>query len=99
MDLENLKRKVETGADVVITQLFYSNKDFLRFRERYAAAGIQVPLVPGILPVNSLAYYDVSVAAWALEVLEHEVRVGTSSRKLPLSTPLTVGAEQPVSVY
>ncbi len=55
IDLDNLKRKVETGADVVITQLFYNNDDFLRFRQRYEAAGIQVPLVPGILPVNSLA--------------------------------------------
>ena len=55
VDLENLKRKVEAGADVVITQLFYNNDDFLRFRQRYEAAGIQAPLVPGILPVNSLA--------------------------------------------
>ncbi len=55
IDLANLKRKVEAGADVVITQLFYNNDDFLSFRQRYEAAGIQVPLVPGILPVNSLA--------------------------------------------
>jgi methylenetetrahydrofolate reductase (NADPH) len=54
-DLDNLKRKVEAGADIVITQLFYDNADFLRFRDRYAAARIGVPLVPGILPVNSLA--------------------------------------------
>ena len=55
VDLENLKRKVDTGADVVITQLFYNNDDFFRFRDRCVAAGILVPLVPGILPVNSLA--------------------------------------------
>ena len=55
VDLDNLKRKVDAGADVVVTQLFYSNDDFLRFRERYDRAGITVPLVPGILPVNSLA--------------------------------------------
>ncbi|MFW6170507.1 MAG: methylenetetrahydrofolate reductase [NAD(P)H] [Planctomycetota bacterium] len=55
VDLENLKRKVDAGADAVITQVFYRNEDFLRFRERYEAAGISVPLVPGILPVNSLA--------------------------------------------
>ena len=54
-DLENLKRKVETGADVVITQLFYNNDAFFRFRERYEQAGISVPLVPGILPVTNLA--------------------------------------------
>ncbi len=55
VDLANLQRKVEAGADIVITQLFYNNDDFLRFRDRYAAAGITAPLVPGILPVNSLA--------------------------------------------
>lgn len=53
-DLENLKRKVDAGADVVITQLFYENDDFFRFRERYEAAGIQCPLVPGIMPVTNL---------------------------------------------
>jgi methylenetetrahydrofolate reductase (NADPH) len=54
-DLENLKRKVDAGADVVLTQLFYGNDDFFRFRDRAAAAGIDVPIVPGILPVTSLA--------------------------------------------
>ena len=54
-DLENLKRKVAAGADVVITQLFYNNDDFFRFRERYERAGIVAPLVPGILPVTNLA--------------------------------------------
>ena len=54
-DLENLKRKVDAGADVVITQLFYNNDDFFRFRDRCQQAGISVPLVPGILPVTNLA--------------------------------------------
>lgn len=53
-DLENLKRKVDAGADVVVTQLFYDNDDFWRFQERYDQAGIRVPLVPGILPVTNL---------------------------------------------
>lgn len=53
-DLVNLKRKVNAGADVVITQLFYDNEDFFRFRDKCRAAGITVPLVPGILPVLSL---------------------------------------------
>lgn len=54
-DLANLKRKVESGADVVITQLFYNNDDFYRFRDLYLQAGISVPLVPGILPITGLA--------------------------------------------
>lgn len=55
VDLQNLKRKVDAGADVVVTQLFYDNEDFFRFRDRCAAIGIGAPLVPGILPVTSLS--------------------------------------------
>src|SRR5262245_37382207 len=54
IDLTNLKRKVDAGADVVITQLYYDNADFFRFRERCAKLGIRVPIVPGILPVTNL---------------------------------------------
>ena len=52
-DLENLKRKVDAGAEIVITQLFYDNADFYRFREDCVKAGINIPIVPGILPVTN----------------------------------------------
>jgi len=55
VDLENLKRKVETGANVVITQLFYDNDAFIRFRDRCREIGIGVPIVPGLLPVLAFA--------------------------------------------
>lgn len=51
-DLENLKRKVDAGAGRAITQFFFDTDIFLRYRERCAAAGIRVPLVPGILPIT-----------------------------------------------
>jgi len=54
-DLANLKRKVDAGSDVVITQLFYINADYFRFVDRCREAGITVPIVPGILPVTNLA--------------------------------------------
>jgi methylenetetrahydrofolate reductase (NADPH) len=54
-DLVNLKRKVDAGADVVITQLFYNNDDFFRFRDRCRTIGIRQPIVPGLLPVTNLA--------------------------------------------
>ncbi|TWU42975.1 5,10-methylenetetrahydrofolate reductase [Novipirellula aureliae] len=52
-DLDNLKRKVDAGADVIITQLFYDNADFYRFRDDCVAAGITVPIIPGVLPVTN----------------------------------------------
>lgn len=55
VDLENLRRKVDAGADIVITQLFYNNEDFFKFRERCAKARIRVPIVPGVLPVTNWA--------------------------------------------
>lgn len=54
-DLENLARKVAAGGHVVITQLFYDNADFFRFRERCRDLGINAPIVPGILPVTNLS--------------------------------------------
>ena len=54
-DLANLRRKVDAGGDVVITQLFYSNDDFFRFRDRCTEVGISTPIVPGLLPVTNLA--------------------------------------------
>lgn len=54
VDMANLVRKVDAGADAVVTQLFYDNDDFFRFRDDCAVAGIRVPIVPGLLPVLSL---------------------------------------------
>lgn len=54
-DLVNLKRKVDAGADVIITQLFYDNDDFFRFRDRCQTIGIRQPIVPGLLPVTNFA--------------------------------------------
>jgi methylenetetrahydrofolate reductase (NADPH) len=55
IDLANLKRKVDSGADIVITQLFYNNDDFFRFRDRCHSLGIRLPIVPGLLPVTNFA--------------------------------------------
>ena len=54
-DLDNLKRKCDAGGDVVVTQLFYDNADFFRFRDRCAAIGITQPIVPGLMPVTNYA--------------------------------------------
>ena len=54
-DLDNLKRKLDAGATRAITQFFFSPEAFFRFRDKLAAAGIDAPLVPGILPVSNVA--------------------------------------------
>lgn len=54
-DLDNAKRKVDAGADVLITQLFFENAKFFSFMDKVRAAGITVPVVPGIMPIVSRA--------------------------------------------
>ena len=54
-DLDNLKRKVDAGADRAITQFFFSADCFFRFQDEAAAAGLDVEIVPGILPVSNVA--------------------------------------------
>ncbi len=54
-DIDNLKRKVDAGATRAITQFFFEVDHFFRFRDQVAAAGIEVELEPGILPVSNFA--------------------------------------------
>jgi len=52
-DIDNLKRKLDAGATRAITQMFFDNDDYLRYRDRARAAGITAPIVPGIQPIHS----------------------------------------------
>ena len=54
-DIDNLKRKMDAGANRAITQFFFSPEAYFRFRDRVAAAGISAEIVPGILPVSNVA--------------------------------------------
>jgi methylenetetrahydrofolate reductase (NADPH) len=55
-DWRHLKHKVDQGADFVITQLFFSNKDYFEFRDYLQTLGVRVPLVPGIMPILSAGH-------------------------------------------
>jgi methylenetetrahydrofolate reductase (NADPH) len=52
-DIENLKAKVDAGADRIITQFGFDNQHFMRFLERARAAGIWVPIIPGLVPIHN----------------------------------------------
>ncbi|MBX3465166.1 MAG: methylenetetrahydrofolate reductase [NAD(P)H] [Planctomycetes bacterium] len=54
LDMENLCRKVAAGVDFLVSQLFFDNEDYRAFVRRARAAGIQVPIVPGLMPVTNV---------------------------------------------
>ncbi len=51
-DLQHMKEKVDAGADFIITQLFFKAKTFLKYVEDCRKIGINVPIIPGILPIQ-----------------------------------------------
>jgi methylenetetrahydrofolate reductase (NADPH) len=55
VEMDHLKAKVDAGADYIVTQLFFDNRDFFDFRERCALAGIQAPIIAGIMPITSMS--------------------------------------------
>ncbi len=76
-DLDNLKRKLDAGASRAITQYFFDTDTYLRFLDRALAAGIEAPIVPGIMPVSNFAQAarfsaacGTSIPAWLARLFE-----------------------------
>ncbi len=76
-DIEHLKRKIDAGADDAITQYFFDTDDYLRYRDRATAAGIEIPIIPGILPIHDFAKVasfsarcGASVPAWLADMFD-----------------------------
>lgn len=76
-DIDYLKKKVDAGANRVITQYFFEAETFLRYRDKAVAAGVEVPIVPGILPVTNFkqvlkfsAACNTKVPAWMADLFE-----------------------------
>ena len=67
-DIENLKRKVEAGADYVITQMFFDNQVYYDFVEKCRAAGINVPIIPGLKPLSTARQVSVLPEAFSLDI-------------------------------
>ena len=55
VEMDHLKAKVDAGANYIVTQLFFDNRDFYDFRERCELAGIHIPIVAGIMPITSMS--------------------------------------------
>ena len=67
-DIANLKRKVDAGADYVITQMFFDNKAYYDFVEKCRAAGITVPIIPGLKPISTFKQISVLPEAFSLDI-------------------------------
>ena len=55
IEMDHFKAKVDAGADYIVTQLFFDNRDFYDFRERCVLAGINIPIIAGIMPITSMS--------------------------------------------
>lgn len=67
-DIDNLKRKVDAGASVIFTQLFFENDKFYRYVDMVRDAGIEIPIVAGIMPVRSLAQAQKMVEMTSVQI-------------------------------
>ena len=67
-DILNLKKKVDAGADYIITQMFFDNKVYYDFAARCRAAGINVPIIPGLKPISTARQISVLPEAFSLDI-------------------------------
>ena len=94
-DVAFLKRKVDAGATSAITQFFFDADTFFRFRDASVAAGVNVPILPGILPIQSwagtrkfAARCGTSVPDWAIDAFEAAGKDGETQLALDLCVKL-----------
>ena len=73
-DIANLKRKVEAGADFIITQMFFDNAHFYEFRDRCRFAGINVPIIPGLKPLSSAKQLEMIPDLFSLDIPQSLVK-------------------------
>lgn len=67
-DIANLKKKVDAGADYIITQMFFDNQVYYDFVDRCRAAGIKVPIIPGLKPISTIKHLKTLPEAFSLDI-------------------------------
>ncbi|MBR6998210.1 MAG: methylenetetrahydrofolate reductase [Prevotella sp.] len=67
-DIQYLKRKVEAGADYVVTQMFFDNEQYFHFVDQCRAAGITVPIIPGLKPMSSKRQIDLLPRSFHIDI-------------------------------
>ena len=67
-DIENLKKKVDAGADYIITQMFFNNQVYYDFVEKCRAAGITVPIIPGLKPLSTTRQLSLLPEAFSIDI-------------------------------
>ena len=101
-DIDNLKRKLDAGANRAITQFFFSADNFFRFRDEAAAAGIDAEIVPGILPISNVATTTKIAGLCGAEIPAWMHRLFEGLDELPAARQLiaaTVAAEMCRKLY
>ena len=74
-DIEFLKKKVEAGADYIVTQMFFDNDSFFRFVEGCRKAGISVPIIPGLKPMSTLRQIDLLPRSFHIDIPQELVTI------------------------
>lgn len=80
-DIEFLKKKVEAGADYIITQMFFDNRKFFDFESRCRKAGITVPIIPGLKPVSTFRQVETLPRSFAIDFPSDFVREANRIRE------------------
>ena len=74
-DIEFLKKKVEAGADYIVTQMFFDNDSFFRFVDGCRKAGIDVPIIPGLKPMSTLRQIDLLPRSFHIDIPQELVTI------------------------
>lgn len=69
-DIRNLKQKIKAGADYIVTQMFFDNAKFFNFVERCRAAGITVPIIPGLKPISTRKHIEMLPRTFSIDLPE-----------------------------